>query len=315
MYFSTGKGSKMRQVLIGEYIRTRRQELGLTQEQLSEGICDCVTISRIETGKQIPSKSRVNAIMQRLGLSDDKYFALMSKNEMEIEALHNEIVSCNIHNDTERGIEKIAELEAIVEEDDHIVKQFILRSKALLGTSEGTFSFDEKLSMLMEAIRLTAPKFDIDTIEDGLYSLEEIKTISNIAKVYAENGDCERAVKIHSQLLNYVKKHYSNVLESGGYLPFVAHNYSVDLANCKRYEEALEIADLGWQSCTKYGHYQCLPGLIAVKAECYYFMGEYEKSKDLYLQAYYLYKAIGNEKSLEVIKNEAKERLNMEFDS
>lgn len=45
----------MKEVYIGSIIRKRRQELGLTQEQLCRGICETVTLSRIENGKQTPS--------------------------------------------------------------------------------------------------------------------------------------------------------------------------------------------------------------------------------------------------------------------
>ena len=39
----------MKEVFLGEVIRQRRLELGLTQEELCEGICEPMTISRFET--------------------------------------------------------------------------------------------------------------------------------------------------------------------------------------------------------------------------------------------------------------------------
>ena len=77
----------MKNVFLGEYIKQRRLDLGLTQEQLCDGICEPVTLSRLENGKQTPSRNRINALLQRLGLPDDRYFALLSKNELEMEAL------------------------------------------------------------------------------------------------------------------------------------------------------------------------------------------------------------------------------------
>lgn len=46
-------------IYIGAFIKQRRKELKLTQEQVCSGICDPVTLSRIENGKQTPSKSEV----------------------------------------------------------------------------------------------------------------------------------------------------------------------------------------------------------------------------------------------------------------
>lgn len=45
----------MKEFPIGEVIRQRRIELGLTQEELCEGIYEPPTMSRIETGRQTPS--------------------------------------------------------------------------------------------------------------------------------------------------------------------------------------------------------------------------------------------------------------------
>ena len=81
----------MKNVFLGEYIKQRRLDLGLTQEQLCDGICEPMTLSRLENGKQTPSRNRINALLQRLGLPDDRYFALLSKNELEMEALQKEI--------------------------------------------------------------------------------------------------------------------------------------------------------------------------------------------------------------------------------
>ena len=52
----------MKNVFLGEYIKQRRLDLGLTQEQLCDGICEPMTLSRLENGKQTPSRNRINAL-------------------------------------------------------------------------------------------------------------------------------------------------------------------------------------------------------------------------------------------------------------
>ncbi len=100
----------MKNVFLGEYIKQRRLDLGLTQEQLCDGICEPMTLSRLENGKQTPSRNRINALLQRLGLPDDRYFALLSKNELEMEALQKEIVACNANHRVEEGFETLKNL-------------------------------------------------------------------------------------------------------------------------------------------------------------------------------------------------------------
>ncbi len=188
--------SSLEKYFIGEIIRQKRTELGLKQCQLCEGICEPTTMSRIESGKQMPGLNTLKNLLQRLGLSDERYYALVSKNEMQIADLQTEIVSANVFKDPQRGLPKIAELEELADPDDHLLHQFILRSKVLLGKKENgqivAYSLEEKLDMLFKAIRLTVPNFDIDAIAEGLYSIDEAKVINQIALVYSDSGETAR---------------------------------------------------------------------------------------------------------------------------
>ena len=166
--------------------------------------------------------------------------------------------------------------------------------------------------MLLEAIRLTVPRFDLDKIESFLYSFDEIKIINQIGNIYAHAGQQKKAIDIYSRLLQYVQQHNSNITQSTGQLTLVAYNYALELDVCHLYQDAVEIAELCRQTCVDYGHYQFLPGALHIMAECYHFMGDDEKSKDLYLQAYGIYKAIGNEHDLLLLKKDVREQLGVE---
>ena len=45
----------MKNVFLGEYIKQRRLDLGLTQEQLCDGICEPMTLSRLEMANRLPA--------------------------------------------------------------------------------------------------------------------------------------------------------------------------------------------------------------------------------------------------------------------
>lgn len=307
----------MEKYFIGEIIRQKRTELGLKQCQLCEGICEPTTMSRIESGKQMPGLNTLKNLLQRLGLSDERYYALVSKNEMQIADLQTEIVSANVFKDPQRGLPKIAELEELADPDDHLLHQFILRSKVLLGKKENgqiiPYTYEEKLDMLFKAIRLTVPNFDIDAIADGLYSIDEAKVINQIATVYSNHGENQKAIHIYDQLLQYIKKHFQNILQSGGLLPLVAFNYARELDLIGRYTDAIEIAETGWKACTQYGQYRYLAPTIAIIAECNHFLGDDSKSKEYYRQSYYIYKAVDDERGARVITAEAKKYFGEDF--
>ena len=93
----------------------------------------------------------------------------------------------------------------------------------------------------------------------------------------------------------------------------ITHNYSIELGRERRYLESIEIAERGRKVCTFYGEYQFLPGFLAIQAESNYFLGKEIESRELYLQAYYIYKAFGDGLNLERMRQEMKERLDIDM--
>ena len=314
----------MRELFIGEAIKKRRVELGLTQEQLCEGICEPITLSRLENGRQTPSRNRINALLERLDLPSDRYFALLSSQELEVEALQREITSYNIrfdkapadekHHIRELALNAHKRLEAIIENDDTLSRQFILRSRVLFGTEDGPYSCKEKIQMLTEAIRLTVPRFDVDDIGRGLYTTDEIKIINQLANIYSNEGMSMDAIGILSQLHKYIRKHLQNIPLAHACLSMVTYNYANELKIIGQYQNSIKIAKEGQQVCLDYGFYHSLPGLLAIQAECYYFIEDDIRSRDYYNQSYYLMKAVGDNANLQILIENARKDIGLIFE-
>lgn len=303
----------MQSIFIGSVIKQRRKELKLTQEQVCSGICDPVSLSRIENGKQTPSRSVINALLQRLGLPDNRYYAFASQRELEVENLEKEIIACNVTHDASSGFELLSKLKEIVSPDDHLTKQFILRSEALLGELDKRYGFDKQLELLTAALHLTVPNFDLNRIENRLYTFDELKTIIQIANVYSNFSKNEKAADILYQLLKYTQNHCQEVAIPGNILLLILYNYARVLDLSGRYSEGVKIAQEGRDACIKYGHYQTLPGCLEIYGECCYFLGRKSESEEAYYQAYYLCKLTDRKEDIETIKNEAKKYLNIDF--
>ena len=147
----------MKEMFLGEYIKQERLKQKITQEQLCEGICDPITVSRMENGKQMPSYNRIRAFLQRLGLPDKRFFALLSKNEQEIKTLQDEIRADSIRFERAAledrphiqaaGLQKLEQLEKLAEPDDRIIRQYIMSERATLGKPDGPYSPEERLNL------------------------------------------------------------------------------------------------------------------------------------------------------------------------
>ncbi len=311
----------MKEIFLGEVIRQRRIELGLTQEELCEGICEPITISRFEHGRQTPSRNRVRALLFRLGLPDDRYFALLSTQETKISILETEITECNVRFERafpedrpsirKEALEKHHLLNSLITPKDVLSTQFLLRSQYILGTENGPYSFEDGVALLTDAIRLTSPSFSPDNISVGLYSEQEINLISTLANCYIRANHHSEAIDILSQLLTYIELHLNQLPKTKAHIPLICFNYARELEITGHYKEAQGIAERGRLASVNSGFYQLLPDLLAILAECSFHLNNREESAELFRQSFYIYKATGNSYDLKTIQQEAHDFLGL----
>ena len=58
----------MNEFRLGTYIKKRREELKMSQEELCEGLCAVSSLSRIENNQQDPSRNLTKNLLERLGI-------------------------------------------------------------------------------------------------------------------------------------------------------------------------------------------------------------------------------------------------------
>ena len=68
---------------LGEVIRNLRKECNMTQEDLADGICSTVSLSRIENGMQMPSSQTLDKLLDKLGTSTYQICNIYYKNEKQ----------------------------------------------------------------------------------------------------------------------------------------------------------------------------------------------------------------------------------------
>ncbi len=313
----------MREIFLGTAMKKRRLELGLSQQQLCEGICEPITVSRLENGKQTPSKRTLNALLDRLDMPTDKYYALLSDKEIQIEKLWTEITAYNVRFNyaTKENRPKIREetlklhkeLIKIAGDNDNIINQHIIRSQIILGKEDGFYTFEEQYDILLKAIKMTSPNFDINNINSGLYTFEEIKIINQLAVVHIYKEEHIEAIDILSQLYKYIKSHFHTINLAQANLNMIIFNYANELYTIGQYKKSLELAEEGRKIALDSGEYQLFPETIGLMAECYHFLGDDNKSRDLFYQSYYLMKAFGNDSNLDNLIKDAENLLKITF--
>lgn len=283
---------------IGLFIKKKREEQHIRQEDLCRGICDKSTLSRIERGKQELSSGILGVLLQRLGINEDQLAVLLGPKDFEISDLQKEIVALNSQKEYEKAAEKIRRLEQLVEPTDKITQQFILRCKALAYFPE---DYPASRDLLLQALSLTLPDFDFDHISDYLLGIEEVKILNQIANSYSEAGDRRFAIHIYRQLFEDPRKRLFNIEAELTLLPLLAYNYSRLLGLERRYEEEIEIATLGQKTCIKYNKCQYLGGLLLNISCALRELGQDKESRSKLIDSFYAYHLMGDESSCNLI--------------
>lgn len=312
----------MQELRLGEVIRRRREELNISQEALCEGLCSVAALSRFETGRQGLSFKRVTTLLERLGLPHEQYSVLLNEEELALETAEREARCASVLVDRvgaeERPLvlaqfrEKLAALEALGP-DNPFICQCSLSLRAATGDENGPYSPDRRLSMLLEAIRLTVPKFDLERISLGPYSAEELRLINQLAVTYIRTKEYEKALHIYHMALEYLEANGQRLRQYSALRAYLCYNYGRALCGMGRWQEALDIAALGRQSCVESARYHVLASILCLQAECHFYLGNKQESMEMYYQAHYVLKATGDQYNLQLLDAEAEERLGLTF--
>lgn len=297
----------MIEVTIGDIIREKRKQFHLTQEEACYGICDKVTMSRIETNKQTPTRSMLNALLQRLDISDDRFYAAINLEELRINELCKEITAYNVKYEKADGKEKVAikkileskqqELRSIMDEDDKLTEQFLVRSEVIIGD----YDPKEKIDKLTGALKLTHPDFDLSKVKKGIYSIDEMKIINQIAMAFSEQGDSQRALKVWDNLLTNNKNRYESIVPARTQRCLILYGLSREYLIIGQFKKAAIYAEEGRELSVDNGVYRHLPGFLIILAECTYQFGNENKSKELYEDAYHLCKVINDSANEKIV--------------
>lgn len=183
---------------IGDVIRIRRKMLGLSQERLSENICDPRRVSKLERNLSRPQKEIVQLLFDRLNLSTElnrtevitenpeaikKYKELKLRNNIQ------EIIKASATSETLRE-----ELKELISMDIPSNVQIMLRNEIVNSINRGELSVVNYVRYMKQTLECTVPYAAAVASIDKYLTNEEIACIQNIILEidwsYPEMEDC-----------------------------------------------------------------------------------------------------------------------------
>lgn len=276
----------------GKALRNIRKDLSLTQNEVALlSQVNAETIRRIEAGKVIPRfetleslsnvyKVDLNSLFLEYRVDDYSYFYEI-KNRLEGKFNNDEFHTLDL---------EIKELKSIVNINNTFYKDFITQ---LILLSEAVIlykkmkSYNKALENLIQAIRITTPKFNLENYDSFVYSSIEIRVLMNIAFVLNK--------------LNQ-KDGYKNILEfcvvnlnfDDELYPKLCHNLAGVYRRNKNFKKALEYSNIGIKSSKENRNINTLHGLYYGKGIVEYKLDKPEYKKSLNI-AFTLCEAFGQD--------------------
>lgn len=196
-------------ITIGEIIRHYRKEKGLSQEELSEGICDRKHLSHIENDKTIPTLDIINRLSQRLQINLYETYALMLRHRniethKKIEILNQNYKPENI----ERLLPLIKEFECLPDFQTGEPKQTLLYTKAVYYSYK-LHDFDRSIRTALKGLSLNNEFTIENSCTNRFFSNVELSLLLCIMVDYCRMKNFTEGKKYYIFLYNYITNLFS----------------------------------------------------------------------------------------------------------
>ena len=227
----------------GLVIREARLKAGLTQEQLSDGICRLKSLSRIETGVLGVSPSTFEALMERAG-SNTKASPIFA-NRTDFNCFYS-LKRAHFFWDywqLRSAYDELEKIEKMNWANNKYYYQEWLLLHCKIQLRSGCGSHRQNYDTITDAISISIPDFHYDEINKMLLSVTEIELFIALAHEAFYINELDICVDICSQISTYLTNSALSFYEKEQLLAENAIVYSKYLLAIKDFNAAYKMAD------------------------------------------------------------------------
>ncbi|MDF2557482.1 MAG: PlcR [Bacillales bacterium] len=240
---------------LGKEIKRIREELNLTQKQISNGICDQGVISKIERGEFFPSFEVLLALSNRLKLPINYFFeAAISGQFHHVNSVKNEVDTL-LTQFKFQDVYLLADSELQTNEfllGEH--RQFLIWARATSAFYAKILTYDECSAIIEKCITE-----EIDYINQN----QKMRIRNSLANMKASIGKFEESFVEYERLISEFKSESNTFL----YVQ-ILFNYANNLHSYGQVEKALEIVNKALILCRTVENLRLFGMLYFLKGEC-----------------------------------------------
>ena len=187
-----------------ELIRTARKALGISQEELSYGVCATETIARIEGKKNSPHGHKLVDILKKMQRPKTRVGTIVMTDQYEVLEMKREFNGYCMRFEYEKAREVLEEIENQLDKDIPLNQQYCEAEKTKIKYHLKEWSIEKCLMKLEDQLRRTLLEGS-----EGAYryilSAEEYSILNMMAYLYDVKGNCEKSKMIWEKQLDNFK--------------------------------------------------------------------------------------------------------------
>jgi len=232
---------------IGEIIKTRREELGATREDICHGICTVSMLYKVENDLKQFYPETLALILERLGMHNVFDGDLITTTNYRYIQTIRQATNMVLSNNTDRATELLSEIESDYDNFPTTTKQEFDRCETLLTERSVGMTREQKLDSFEKIIRYTITDYNPGNLPQ-YFTDSEFYVLTVIANCYYLLGDCDTAITINRCLKKYLSDVLMDRTRAARSLTLTCNNLAEMLIGKGDYEEALEIAREGFDN-------------------------------------------------------------------
>lgn len=306
--------SKSKIYILNEYFEIKRKEKGVTQEKLSAGICAPETYSRIETGKQTPSRKNVEVLVEELEIDWCFYRGELDTCELKAYELRTLQRAADIEGRRYDSLDILDDLEECLDMESVANYQYITLCRSITKYRLGLLGVEETRKILEELLCLTQKKKK-DILPLAYYSQTELEIVAHLAQLLRGQGKYKEGIELCETIIKQMENSRLSYEEQWNGFSFLFRVLGNLYFAIGEYENSMRIANYVKHISIKRRDGASLAGRLDAIADNLEHMGEQfsEEYKKLYRYTYYVADFFKIEKIIDFAKKYYEDNFDKEI--
>ncbi|MDE7415607.1 MAG: helix-turn-helix domain-containing protein [Lachnospiraceae bacterium] len=250
----------------GDVIRLTRKAAGMTQEELSDGICSVETLSRIENNRHKIKRETYRKLMEKMGRGVHNNCAVCMGRDMSLleeYTLFEDAMAKREYHTAEQYLKRIREKIS----GSLVDRQYLKRVETFLEYDMGRIDAQECMLQLQVAMKMTVQNYECylwGEKRDKVYPYreQEILILMGMGHIYYDMNEMDKAILVYETIIKSLDAGYMDVKNAEELRLINLANLSLPLGEQGRFEEALAKAEEGLEMAVSRGYVHTLVELL-----------------------------------------------------